>query len=163
MVEVRAQRASKPDETVAVVVVTYNRGALLMRMLGGLAALDRVPDAVIVVDNASTDHTRTVLDGAVDAHPRLPLQVIRPETNLVVRRLHAEVEAAGAAQVRLGTDHLQRQVRVRVHRPVEHRRRVVGARVVDDDDGVRHPVQSGEPAQHPVSYTHLTLPTIYSV
>ena len=82
MVEVRAQRASKPDETVAVVVVTYNRGALLMRMLGGLAALDRVPDAVIVVDNASTDHTRTVLDGAVDAHPHLPLQVIRPETNL---------------------------------------------------------------------------------
>ena len=33
-------------------------------MLAGLAALDRQPDAVIVVDNASTDHTATVLDGA---------------------------------------------------------------------------------------------------
>ena len=37
-------------ETVAVVVVTYNRAALLTRMLAGLAALDSVPDAVIVVD-----------------------------------------------------------------------------------------------------------------
>ena len=69
-------------ESVAVVVVTYNRGALLMRMLGGLAALERQPDAVIVVDNASTDHTQTVLDGARDAHPHLPLEVIRTEQNL---------------------------------------------------------------------------------
>ena len=58
-------------ETVAVVVVTYNRAALLTRMLAGLAALDRTPDAVIVVDNASTDHTATVLAGVTD----LPLQV----------------------------------------------------------------------------------------
>jgi rhamnopyranosyl-N-acetylglucosaminyl-diphospho-decaprenol beta-1,3/1,4-galactofuranosyltransferase len=65
-------------ETVAVVVVTYNRAALLTRMLAGLAALDRRPDAVIVVDNASTDHTATVLDGVTE----LPLQVIRPDDNL---------------------------------------------------------------------------------
>jgi GT2 family glycosyltransferase len=65
-------------ETVAVVVVTYNRAALLTRMLAGLAALDRAPDAVIVVDNASTDHTAAVLDGVQD----LPLQVVRPEENL---------------------------------------------------------------------------------
>jgi rhamnopyranosyl-N-acetylglucosaminyl-diphospho-decaprenol beta-1,3/1,4-galactofuranosyltransferase len=65
-------------ETVAVVVVTYNRAALLTRMLAGLAALERRPDAVIVVDNASTDHTASVLDAVHD----LPLQVIRPEENL---------------------------------------------------------------------------------
>ena len=65
-------------ETVAIVVVTYNRAALLTRMLASLAELDRKPDTVIVVDNASTDHTRTVLDGVHD----LPLQVIRPEENL---------------------------------------------------------------------------------
>lgn len=69
-------------ETVAVVVVTYNRAGLLLRMLGALAASERSPDAVIVVDNASTDHTATVLDSARDAHPGLPLQVIRPERNL---------------------------------------------------------------------------------
>jgi GT2 family glycosyltransferase len=44
-----------------VVVVTYNRADLLERMLAGLAGLDRAPDAVIVVDNASTDHTPDVL------------------------------------------------------------------------------------------------------
>jgi rhamnopyranosyl-N-acetylglucosaminyl-diphospho-decaprenol beta-1,3/1,4-galactofuranosyltransferase len=65
-------------ETVAVVVVTYNRAALLTRMLAGLAALDTKPDAVIVVDNASTDHTATVLAGVQD----LPLQVITPAENL---------------------------------------------------------------------------------
>ena len=80
-----------PDETVAVVVVTYNRAALLTRMLAGLAALDRTPDAVIVVDNASTDHTATVLEGVRD----LPLQVIRPEENLGgAGGFHAGVEAA---------------------------------------------------------------------
>ncbi|MGB0102289.1 MAG: glycosyltransferase, partial [Nocardioides sp.] len=41
-------------ETVAVVVVTYNRADLLAGMLDGLAALTRQPDAVFVVDNAST-------------------------------------------------------------------------------------------------------------
>jgi GT2 family glycosyltransferase len=69
-------------ETVAVVVVTFNRAALLTRMLAGLAALERRPDAVIVVDNASTDHTATVLDGAGAEHGGLPLQVIRPDDNL---------------------------------------------------------------------------------
>lgn len=49
-------------EQVAVVVVTYNRADLLERMLDGLAALDRAPDAVLVVNNASTDHTREVLE-----------------------------------------------------------------------------------------------------
>lgn len=49
-------------EQVAVVVVTFNRADLLERMLAGLAALDRAPDAVFVVNNASTDHTRDVLE-----------------------------------------------------------------------------------------------------
>ena len=65
-------------ETVAVVVVTYNRADLLERMLDGLAALDRLPDAVIVVDNASTDHTPDVLAAATNPG----LQVIRTEDNL---------------------------------------------------------------------------------
>lgn len=47
---------------VAVVVVTFNRADLLERMLAGLGGLDRAPDAVFVVNNASTDHTREVLE-----------------------------------------------------------------------------------------------------
>jgi rhamnopyranosyl-N-acetylglucosaminyl-diphospho-decaprenol beta-1,3/1,4-galactofuranosyltransferase len=82
---------TETEETVAVVVVTYNRAALLTRMLAGLAALDRKPDAVIVVDNASTDHTATVLAGVTD----LPLQVIRPDENLGgAGGFHGGVEAA---------------------------------------------------------------------
>ncbi len=53
---------SSTSERVAVVVVTYNRADLLQGMLAGLAALDRAPDAVFVVNNASTDHTREVLE-----------------------------------------------------------------------------------------------------
>lgn len=65
------------SETVAVVVVTFNRADLLSRTLDGLAASTHEPDAVIVVDNASTDHTREVLD----AHRGLHLQRIHLDTN----------------------------------------------------------------------------------
>ena len=69
---------SAPAETVAVVVVTHNRADLLAGMLDGLATQTRRPDAVIVVDNASTDHTQAVLAARGD----LPLFVTTPETNL---------------------------------------------------------------------------------
>ena len=74
-----ASPAGQPGhETVAVAVVTYNRADLLAGMLAGLASLERAPEAVIVVDNASTDHTARVL-----AASDLPgLQVIRTEENL---------------------------------------------------------------------------------
>jgi GT2 family glycosyltransferase len=65
------------SETVAVVVVTFNRADLLERMLDGLAAQTRLPDAVIVVDNASTDHTREVLEARTD----LPLQAVHAPDN----------------------------------------------------------------------------------
>jgi GT2 family glycosyltransferase len=70
--------AETAAETVAVVVVTYNRAELLSRCLDGLAALDRRPDAVIVVDNASDDDTWSVLEGRSD----LPLRPIRSTENL---------------------------------------------------------------------------------
>ena len=65
-------------ETVAVVVVTYNRADLLAGMLEGLAGLERRPDAVIVVDNASTDHTADVLKASSLAG----LDVVRTQENL---------------------------------------------------------------------------------
>ncbi len=68
------------SDTVAVVVVTFNRADLLGRMLDGLAAQTHPPDAVYVVDNASTDHTRDVLERH---HGRgLPLQVTHSSDNL---------------------------------------------------------------------------------
>jgi rhamnopyranosyl-N-acetylglucosaminyl-diphospho-decaprenol beta-1,3/1,4-galactofuranosyltransferase len=68
-------------ESVAVVIVTFNRADLLSRMLDGLAAQTRVPDAVFVVDNASTDHTREILTARRE-HPELALHVTHSEENL---------------------------------------------------------------------------------
>jgi rhamnopyranosyl-N-acetylglucosaminyl-diphospho-decaprenol beta-1,3/1,4-galactofuranosyltransferase len=70
--------AAPGTETVAVVVVTFNRADLLAGMLDGLAAQTHRPDAVIVVDNASTDHTRAVLEARTD----LPLHVTHSPDNL---------------------------------------------------------------------------------
>ncbi|HSX66298.1 glycosyltransferase family 2 protein [Nocardioides sp.] len=65
-------------ESVAVVVVTYNRSAMLTGMLDGLAAQTRPADAIFVIDNASTDDTRAVLDARTD----LPMTVTTTGANL---------------------------------------------------------------------------------
>lgn len=46
---------------IVAVVVTYNRASLLERCLGALDLQTRPPDAVIVIDNASTDATASVI------------------------------------------------------------------------------------------------------
>ena len=58
-------------------------------MLDGLAAQTHEPDAVIVIDNASEDHTREVLD----AHVGLRLQ-----------RIHLEENTGGAGGFRAGVE-----------------------------------------------------------
>jgi rhamnopyranosyl-N-acetylglucosaminyl-diphospho-decaprenol beta-1,3/1,4-galactofuranosyltransferase len=68
-------------ETVAVVVVTMNRADLLAGMLAGLAAQTRRPDVVVVVDNASTDHTREVLEAHAAGPDALALDVLHQEAN----------------------------------------------------------------------------------
>lgn len=68
---------STPAETVAVVIVTFNRAHLLVGMLGGLARQTHRPDAVFVIDNASVDHTREVLE-----RDDLPLRVTTTPENL---------------------------------------------------------------------------------
>ncbi len=54
-----------PDAATAryvAVVVTYNREQLLQECLDGLAAQERPADAVVIIDNASTDASGTVAD-----------------------------------------------------------------------------------------------------
>jgi rhamnopyranosyl-N-acetylglucosaminyl-diphospho-decaprenol beta-1,3/1,4-galactofuranosyltransferase len=76
-------------ESVAVVVVTYNRADLLGRTLDGLAAQTHEPDAVIVVDNASDDHTREVLDARRGLH---------------LQRIHLAENTGGAGGFRAGVE-----------------------------------------------------------
>jgi rhamnopyranosyl-N-acetylglucosaminyl-diphospho-decaprenol beta-1,3/1,4-galactofuranosyltransferase len=56
--------------TVAAIVVTHNRKELLRQCLAALAAQERAPDRVLVVDNASSDGTRAML---VDEYPQVEL------------------------------------------------------------------------------------------
>ncbi|MCW1804851.1 glycosyltransferase [Brachybacterium squillarum] len=60
-----AARGQESAPRVVAVVVTYNREQLLEQCLDGLAAQERRPDAVVVVDNASSDGSGRV----ADAHP----------------------------------------------------------------------------------------------
>jgi GT2 family glycosyltransferase len=69
------------SETVAVVIVTFNRADLLSGMLDGLARQTHRPDAVFVVDNASTDHTREVLEARAKLGD-IPLQLTHSDDNL---------------------------------------------------------------------------------
>lgn len=66
-----------PTERVAAVIVTYERRALLLESLAAVYSQSRVPDAVVVVDNASTD-------GSADAvradFPRASLVVLGRNT-----------------------------------------------------------------------------------
>ena len=48
---------AKGDETVAAVVVTYNRKGLLCQCIGALLGQTRPLDAIYIIDNASTDGT----------------------------------------------------------------------------------------------------------
>ena len=73
-----AEQQQSAGDTVAVVIVTYNRADVLVGCLDGLAGQTSPPEAVFVVDNASTDHTRAVLEARSD----LPLHVVHSEENL---------------------------------------------------------------------------------
>ncbi|MDX3904868.1 MAG: glycosyltransferase family 2 protein [Pigmentiphaga sp.] len=64
--------------TIAVVIVTHNRCELLGRCLDGLARQTLRPEAVYVIDNASTDATAELLAARTD----LPLRVTRSPENL---------------------------------------------------------------------------------
>lgn len=69
----RAQDTGASPSVVAV-VVTFNRLHLLPKTLAGIAGGRRVPDRVVIVDNASSDQTPEYLEGL--DYP-LPLDVVR--------------------------------------------------------------------------------------
>ena len=69
--------ARAPDSgTVCAVVVAYNRVELLRECLAALSAQTRKPDAVLVVDNASSDGTVAMVRGEFPA-----VEVLELETN----------------------------------------------------------------------------------
>ncbi len=67
---------TKPANSVAAVILTHNRLSLLKRCVAAVRAQTRPLDAIIVVDNASTDGTREWLAQESD------LKVITAQANL---------------------------------------------------------------------------------
>ncbi len=68
------------DHQVVAVVVTWNRAALLERLLRAIESQHTRPQVVVVVDNASTDDTPAVLD-RLRRELTVPIQVRRLATN----------------------------------------------------------------------------------
>ncbi len=69
----------------AIVVVTYNRSALLERLLQSIARMDPKPGRVVIVDNASADGTGDMVTGYADT--------LGPE--IVYRRLETNTGGSG--------------------------------------------------------------------
>ena len=70
--------------TITVGIITRNRAADLRDALRSLEALTRPPEEVVVVDNGSTDDTRTVVESFAD---RLPIRyVMVPEPSIPLAR-----------------------------------------------------------------------------
>ncbi|MBX7445526.1 MULTISPECIES: glycosyltransferase [unclassified Arthrobacter] len=67
-------------ENLFAVVVTYNRADFLQNLLDSFARLGTAPARILVVDNASTDHTAQVVARAADAGGP-PIQYERLERN----------------------------------------------------------------------------------
>jgi rhamnopyranosyl-N-acetylglucosaminyl-diphospho-decaprenol beta-1,3/1,4-galactofuranosyltransferase len=65
---------------VVAVVVTWNRAALLERILRAVDGGRVLPDRVVVVDNASTDRTPELL-ASLGSELQIPLEVIRLDRN----------------------------------------------------------------------------------
>jgi GT2 family glycosyltransferase len=87
------------DPTVSVIIVTYQSEALVGSVLDALTADSDGPDEIIVVDNASTDATRQIVD-------RPGVQLIASPDNLgFAGGVHTGVDAAsGDTIVLLGHD-----------------------------------------------------------
>src|SRR5260221_12700658 len=63
--------STKPSNklSIAVVFCAHNEEALITNTLESLMKQKRLPDEVIVVDNASTDNTARVIQRFIDRHP----------------------------------------------------------------------------------------------
>jgi rhamnopyranosyl-N-acetylglucosaminyl-diphospho-decaprenol beta-1,3/1,4-galactofuranosyltransferase len=81
-------------QSVIAVVVTWNRSALLERILRAIDAQDTRPGALVVVDNASTDDTPQLLD-RLRMELTVPMRVVRLDRNTGgAGGFHAGLEAA---------------------------------------------------------------------
>ncbi|MFG6402028.1 glycosyltransferase [Microbacterium sp. P04] len=80
-----AATASFDPSTATIAIVTYNRSALLTRLLESIGRMDPKPGHVVIVDNASTDDTTEVVESLRE----------QLGTELVYRRLDTNTGGSG--------------------------------------------------------------------
>ncbi len=81
---------------ISVAVCTWNRAEVLRVALESLIALDHPDYEVVVIDDGSTDHTRTVVD-SVRAVAKVPMRYVHQENaGIAAARNRAVAEAQGA-------------------------------------------------------------------
>jgi glycosyltransferase involved in cell wall biosynthesis len=61
------------DATLSVVLPNYNHGKLIGRALHALTAQERAPDEIIVIDDASTDDSVSIIEGFAASSPSVKL------------------------------------------------------------------------------------------
>ncbi len=71
----------RAGERVSVVMATFNGEEFLMEQLASIARQSRCPDDMIVVDDASTDATATILRDFADAAP-FPVELVVRSSHL---------------------------------------------------------------------------------
>jgi glycosyltransferase involved in cell wall biosynthesis len=62
--------------TMSVVICAYNEQDWILRTLDSLLRQQRLPETIVVVDNASTDHTNTRVQSFIEAHPEQRFKLI---------------------------------------------------------------------------------------
>ncbi len=108
--------STKPSNklSIAVVFCAYNEEALITRTLESLMKQKRLPDEVIVVNNASTDNTAQVVQRFIDQHPDGHISLIyEPQKGLYHARdkgwrtAHSDVIASTDADTTFPDDWLE--------------------------------------------------------
>lgn len=87
---------SPPDAAeplLSVVLPNHNHGRYLERALAALAAQDLPPDEIVVVEDASTDDSREVLERCRGRHPNIEI-LVNPANLGALRSLQRGLEAA---------------------------------------------------------------------
>ncbi|HVO43793.1 MAG TPA: glycosyltransferase family 2 protein [Aggregatilineales bacterium] len=62
--------------TITVIIPAYNEELLIARCLESVALQDPSPDEILIVDNASTDHTAEIVTTFIQTHPKLNMKLI---------------------------------------------------------------------------------------
>ena len=73
--------------TLSVIVPNYNHGRYIGRAIGALLSQERVPDQIIIVDDASNDDSLAIIEGLAARSPRITVisQPVNKGTNTALR------------------------------------------------------------------------------